>query len=354
MTMRAIAGAFLILTATARGDDWPPVVTAANAGIDAKALDTLLQCALEAKSDSVCVLVDGALVHEEYFNKPQKPIELMSCTKSVVSLLIGRLIDDGKIESVATPVAHWFPEFLDAGGGKDDPAVRAQRESVTLRHLLTHTSGIAADATTEKVYASEDVVEFALGSRLATPPGTVFLYNNVACNLLCGIVEKASGKKADDYARAMFFEPLGITDFGWTRDAKGNPHGMAGCQLHAIDLARIGQLVLQRGEWEGERLISEAWLDEAMKPAFPDLGGGASTCGYLWWLDVEPAKAGGKAVVLGVRAEGFLGNHLLIVPEKRLVAVRQRRFPQIQVEMGANKFNFPDFTTLARRLLAGK
>ncbi len=142
------------------------------------------------------------------------------------------------------------------------------------------------------------------------------------------------------------FEPLGITEFGWTRDASGNPHGMAGCQLHAEDLARIGQLVLQRGVWEGERLISEAWLDASMRPAFPQLGGGAAICGRLWWFDVAPGGA-----VRAVRADGFLGNVLLVVPSTGLVAVRQRRFPTRQADMGDAKLNFGDFLALAKKVV---
>ena len=323
---------------------------AGAARVDAAALDTLRLRALQAKSDALWVQVDGQRVAEEYFDKPREPIELMSCTKSVVSLLIGLLIDEGKIESVEAPVTTWFPEFVEApsraGGAKLDEAARSQRASVTLLHLLTHTSGLAADATTEKIYASRDFVKFAVESPLQPAPGAVFFDNNVACNLVAGIIEKASGQKADDFARERLFEPLGITEFGWTRDASGNPHGMAGCQLHAEDLARIGQLVLQRGVWEGERLISEAWLDASMRPAFPQLGGGAAICGRLWWFDVAPGGA-----VRAVRADGFLGNVLLVVPSTGLVAVRQRRFPTSQADMGDAKLNFGDFLALAKKVV---
>lgn len=341
------------------GGDWPRQATPGEAGVDSQVLATLRTRAAQANSDALCVLVDGALVSEEYFAREQEPIELMSCTKSVVSLLIGMLIDAGKIESVAAPVTTWYPEFVAAGaaaGSTEAEAAtqRAWRTDVTLRHLLTHTSGLAADATTEKIYASPDFVQFALTSPLKTAPGTAFFYNNVACNLLCGIIEKASGQKADEFARTVLFEPLGIEEFDWTRDAAGNPHGMAGLQLHALDFARIGQLVLQRGEWEGRRLVSEAWLDQSMHPAFPALGGAAAVCGYLWWLDGVTAKPVGAPSVRAIRADGFLGNYLVVVPTSRVVAVRQRRFPQDPAEVELPAFGFPDFSALVQRLVAGK
>ncbi len=334
------------------------------AQVDARALETLRLRTLQAKSDALWVQVDGEFVTQEYFNTPRGPIELMSCNKSVVNLLVGMLIDDGTIASVDAPVTTWFPEFVEAleraGGVKLDETARAQRAGVTLLHLLTHTSGLAADATTEKIYASPDFVKFAVESPLKTAPGTAFFYNNVACNLLCGVIEKASGQKADDFARERLFDPLGITEFEWTHDAAGNPHGMAGCQLHAEDLARIGQLVLQRGMWEGERLISGAWLDASMRPAFPQLGGGAEICGRLWWLDLAPAKpiddgtAAAPPAVRAIRADGFLGNYLVIVPSTGLVAVRQRRYPTNGAEVNDRKFNFPDFINLVQKLVPAK
>jgi len=329
---------------------WPPAAAPAELGIDPAAIAALMAQARAAKSDAVVIVVDGKLVAEEYFGLPQDAIEMMSCTKSMISLLVGIAIDDGTIESVDTPVSRWFPEFLDADGGDHDASVRARRANVTLRHLLTHTSGLVPAPGSGKIGTNPDLVAGAIECRVAKPPGTAFAYNNLAVNLAAGILERATGRKADQFARERLFGPLGIVEFGWRRDMAGNPFGMSGCYLHARDLARVGQLVLQRGVWEGKRLVSEKWLDEAMRPAFPELGRGA-VCGYLWWLDVFPATETEPSRVRGVRAEGMLGNHLVVIPEKKLVAVRQRRYPTDRSELAQKKYGFPDFAALVRKLV---
>jgi CubicO group peptidase (beta-lactamase class C family) len=167
----------------APADDRPPAKSPADAGVDAKALDELLEKTRAAKWDAVVLLVDGALVCEELFDRPPEPIELMSCTKSVVSLLVGILVDDGKIPSLETPVSKWFPEW------RSGP-----KKGITGGHLLSHTSGLKCNPTTEEIQASRDFVKLALEAELVDPPGTRFFYNNKAVNLLAGVVEKASGR----------------------------------------------------------------------------------------------------------------------------------------------------------------
>jgi len=402
-------------TSGTRGaDDWPPRRAPAEAGVDAAALQRLVDAARAAKSDALVVLVDGALVCEEHFDRPPPPpIELMSCTKSIVSLLVGILVDEQKIASLDAPVSTWFPEW------KEGP-----KAAITVRHLLAHVSGLATKPTTEEIYASSDFVKLALEAELADAPGSRFVYNNKAVNLLAGVIAKASGKPMDEFARERLFDPIGVPEFGWTKDASGNPHGMAGLQLAALDFARVGQLLLDGGEWEGERIVSRDWLERSMAPAFPQLGGSALRCGLLWWLERESGaigwddalidrwkQAGGskrliavgeelrgqqcqsideaRALVrsavgkvsaagggdgdgswfdpeitkLGVafwneepgpvlawRADGYLGNYLVVCPAKKLVAVRQRRYPDDPRERDDPRNGMPDFTRLALAL----
>jgi CubicO group peptidase (beta-lactamase class C family) len=399
----------------AAGDDWPPRRTPAEAGVDAAALERLLVAARAAKSDAIAIVVDGALVCEEYFDRPRpEPIELMSCTKSVVSLLVGILIDERKIASLDAPIATWYPEW------KEGP-----KAAITVRHVLAHVSGLATKPTTEEIYASDDFVKLALEADLADPPATRFVYNNKAVNLLAGVIAKASGQPMDEFARERLFDPLGIPEFGWTKDRSGNPHGMAGLQLATLDFARLGQLLLEGGEWEGERIVSRDWLAASMAPAFPQLGASARRCGLLWWLErdggaiswddalieswkkaggsklllqvgdelrgkkctgidearalLRPAvskvstAAGGEAVdgswfdlevsqrnvpfwneepgpVVAWRADGYLGNYLVVCPSKKLVAVRQRRYPNDPRERDDPRNAMPDFTRLALAL----
>jgi CubicO group peptidase (beta-lactamase class C family) len=236
------------------------------AGIDLAALERLVKRAEETHSDALIVLRDGKLVGDWRFGKPAGPIEAMSVTKSIVSVAVGRLVTTGKLR-LDEPAATFFPQW------KGTP-----KEKITVRHLLAHTSGIQANPSAQEVYESPDVVKLALDAPLAAEPGTAFFYNNKAVNLLAAIVEKASGKKLDEYMRDEVFAPLGVASFSWMRDPAGNPHCMAGVKLDPVDLAKIGQLMLDEGTFQGKRLLIADWVRESVRK--PESIGKS---GFLWW-----------------------------------------------------------------------
>jgi CubicO group peptidase (beta-lactamase class C family) len=352
-----------------------------KAGIEPGALKDLVERAKATHSDALVVMHEGKVVVDEHFGSADKPIETMSATKSVVSVAVGLLIDEGKIPSVDTPVQHFYPDYK--GGDK---------EKVTIRHLLEHTSGITANPTTQEIYASGDFVKNALDSDIKTPPGTAFFYNNKALNLLAGIVSKAAGKRMDLYLDEKLFKPLGIKEFGWSLDRAGNPHGMSGLRLRAADFAKIGQLMLDGGVFKRKQMISKRWVESSTQPSKAAMALG-EPCGQLWWpilerqglrLDADLLdtwrKAGvkkehlkrlepmvgklyqngamyvaaiaeaipnegervafykllqdsklrrGRVVLEGkvtaYMANGYLGQYLVVVPDKKIVAVRLRR-----------------------------
>lgn len=245
-----------------------PKTDAKTAGINAAALDRLVKRAEETHSDSLVVLRDGKLVGDWRFGKPQEPIEIMSVTKSVANLAIGRLVTTGRLFSADVPVSTWFPEWK-----------QGKKASVTIGNLLNQTSGLKAEPSAQEVYNSSDILRLALDAPLAHDPGTDFFYNNKAVNLLGGIVQKVSGKRIDEYMRDEVFAPLGIDHFAWMRDPAGNPHIMAGLKLDALDLAKIGQLMLNRGVWNGKQIVSAKWVDSSVHPAQPF----QPNYGLLWW-----------------------------------------------------------------------
>lgn len=313
-----------------------PRGSAEAAGLDLGALARLRERAEQTGSDSLVVMVDGVVVVEEYFGEPRGSIEAMSATKSIVALAIGRLIDDGKIASLDAPVHTFFPEWN-----------QGRKRDITVRHLLQHTSGLQnAPHTSVEIYPSLDFVELALAAELEHAPGTAFSYNNKAVNLLAGVVQVASGQRMDRYIGEKIFAPLGITDFGWTLDSAGNPHGMSGLQIHALDLARIGQLVLQRGVYDGRRVVSAEFLDAVTTLDTTRATERLGFCGLLWWL--IPASASQPvAPIRAYAAIGYLGQYLVVVPDARIVAVRQQRsdvdpehvdgmmdFPQLVLALG--------------------
>lgn len=248
-----------------------------EAGLSESALAELLKQAEDSGSSALVLLRHGKLVGEWYFGGETQRIEAMSATKAVVALAIGLLIDDGRIPSADTPVSTFFPEWKDGLAAK-----------VTLRHLLSHTSGLAANRTTQDIHQSKDFVRYALESQVVDAPGSRFFYNNKAVNLLAGVVERASGEKLDAYLMRRLFAPLGIRDVAWQKDPSGNPLGMSGLRLHPLDFAKVGQLLLQKGLWRGQRVLSEAWVRECTAaPSQPH----NPNAGLLWWLVYAPEQS---------------------------------------------------------------
>ncbi len=367
-------------------------------GIKKEALEKLLKRAAETHSDAVMIFKDSQLVGE-YFSQERGKIELMSCTKSIVSLAIGKLIDAGKIKSLDQPVYEFYPEWK-----------QGRKKLIAIRHLLNHTSGLQnVPNTGVEIYPSSDFVKLALAAELSDEPGSKFSYNNKAVNLLAGIVQVASGKRMDIYVRDEILQPLGITDFDWTLDAAGNPHAMAGLQLKAADFAKFGMLLLNKGQWESKRIVSEKWIEESLQQGQPY----NPTCGLLWWripsyerpiIDDEKFKEleaagvskpflskleplrnkpfdsmplfvktlaemlgqqwneilnqelGSKGLtlsrkkygdIIGYNANGSLGQFLVIYPQQKLVAVRQIRWSE---KYSQQTDTFDDFFDLVRSL----
>ena len=374
----------------------------AQTDIDSQALTELKAAAQRAHSDAVIILLDGDLVAEWYFGEDRRPIEVMSVLKSIVGVGIGRLITIGKLESLDTPVHTFYPEWR-----------QGRKQDITVRHLLNHTSGLQdiPNAGAE-IYPSPNAVQLALAAELTEDPGTVFRYNNKATNLLAGIIERAYGQRMDQFFVKELFRAMEIDQYKWYYDQSGNPHAMAGLELHARDLAKFGSLVLDNGTWNGEQLVAADYMRELTAQSQPHY----PAYGLLWWrlpeetryvLDtarMDELRAAGVSQenlrilqplagkvftarrerdaalegLLGTEwrtivrqrylgnevdpvfrreygefvacyADGYLGQTLMVVPEYRLVAVRQvRGGPDYNRETDG----FPAFKELVMRLVA--
>jgi CubicO group peptidase (beta-lactamase class C family) len=312
---------------------------ATPARIDPAALAALEQRAKDSESDAVVIYQDGVLVAEWYFGKPEGPIEAMSATKSIVNLAIGRLLDTGALHSLDQPVSELFPEWR-----------QGKKRTITIRQLMNHTSGLQNEPRADlEIYPSPDFIQLALAAELSDPPGSRFAYNNKAINLLAAIVQRASGQRMDQYLRDQIFTPMGITDFAWSLDPAGSPQGMAGFQVRARDLAKLGQMMLDRGVWHGKRVLSAAWIAESTQPSQSMV----PRCGLLWWLLRDsrvPEIPLLPAPIAGYYADGFLGQFLVVIPAARIVAVRQRRSPDDAAKIDDLRLSFGDFPELVRAL----
>ncbi len=266
---------------------------------DGAAVEALWSDARRHGTDSLVIVQDGEVALCWPREDRQKPLELMSVTKSIASLAIGQLVDSGRIGLLDEPMSTWIPEW------RDGP-----HAAITLRMVMTHTSGLHDAPTTRAIYLSQDSWKHAIESPLDTPPGTAYRYNNNAANLLAAVVERAAGAPLDEYVTATLLEPLGITDVQWSRDGVGHPYAMAGLRMRAIDLARIGSMLADGGRWNGRQIVSAEWIATSTAPDAQLPWGG-----LLWWTVLSPPRYEIDEPLIGYwRAEG--------VPESFIAQVR--------------------------------
>lgn len=241
----------------------------AAGAIEPARLAALVQQARDTHSSALVLMHRGKLVAEHYFDQPREPIEAMSVTKSVMNLAIGRLIAEGRIASLDVPLHAWFPEWK-----------QGRKQAITLRMLMNHSSGIQnVRDTGVEIYPSPDFVQLALAAELSDAPGEKYAYNNKTLNLVPEIVRRVSGQRIDEWLRAGLFKELGITDFTWSLDDTGHAHGMSGLQIHPADLAKLGQLMLQDGRWNGRALLPADWTALSTRAHAPAPDG----TGLLWF-----------------------------------------------------------------------
>jgi CubicO group peptidase (beta-lactamase class C family) len=305
-----------------------------------EALDPASICAIgprlgalhEADPHGVVVVRHGALVYEAYFpggdlrwpeQHWEEPLEslphdartkhdLQSITKSVVALLVGIALDRGLLETIDAPALSFFPEYADLR--------TADKDRITVRDLLTMTTGLRWPykpylSMARQMDASPDPYRFVLEQPLVAAPGTNWHYNNGTVELVGALVQKATGRPLDQFAKMALFDPLGIDDWEWGKMASGDPGASWGLRLRPRDLAKIGQLVLDHGAWQGSQFVSSAWIKEMIAPHIvrPEI-----SYGYLWWLTRQSIDGRDIDVVSG---SGWGGQCLYVVPSLDLVVV---------------------------------
>ena len=289
--------------------DWP-VSTATAEGINSSLLDQAYQAGRnESGLYAVLVVKRGLLVGEAYYNdkKVSDLLHLRSVTKTLVSTLIGIAIAERKIQSVDQPIS----DFLRADYG----SLLNNKTDVTIRHLLTMSSGISWDESQLSGYtdweSSSDPTRYVLERALLTTPGLQFNYNSGASHLLSVILTKATGMSTESYARAKLFTPLSIVSWNWPKLRDGFSNGAAGLQLTARDLAKLALLWQQQGRWNQQQLIPASYMLTAAEPQrnIRSSVGGLNLTGYgfLWWLGSE----NGRALQL---AWGYGGQFALTLP----------------------------------------
>ena len=297
-------------------DDWTgdwQFVPADQAGLDGERLEQAVEDigALEGVQ-GVLVARHDRLVAERYFrgSAGRRPHNMKSASKSVLSALAGLAVENGVLE-LDQPIAELLPE----AAGLDE----AGKQSITVRHLLTMTSGL--ESTSFGNYgswvASRNWVRAALERPLQAEPGTRFAYSTGGTHLLSATLATAAGRSTHDFAREHLFAPLGIRHSAWARDRQGIHVGGNNLSLLPRDMLKFGQLYLNRGRWAGERLLPWQWVDESTRPGLANPRGRGRIYGgygYLWWLR-GPRERGAYI------ASGYGGQYIYVSPAEDLVVV---------------------------------
>jgi CubicO group peptidase (beta-lactamase class C family) len=264
------------------------------------------------------VMQDGRPLLERYYHgaTAAQPFQTHSVTKSVVSLLVGIAIAEGRLPGLDAKLTQLLTVPRNV-----DPRVRR----ITLRHLLTMTAGWP-----DRQVRGRNVVRALLARPLARAPGTRWEYDSGSSHLVSAILSRATRRSAAAYAQAKLFDPLGIRPLQWPADPQGVTSGGAGLVVRARELALLGELVRRGGEWGGEQLVPEAWIRDSTRsqvatddPAFG--------YGYYWWIGADTGAAW---------ARGYGGQVIAVAPRERAVVV-----------VGSDPANRPDTVRLVNELV---
>jgi CubicO group peptidase (beta-lactamase class C family) len=230
----------------------------------------------------VVILRGGKLVLERYFTgndrtrgignvgevsfKPETLHDMRSVSKSIVTLVYGIALAAGKVPPPEAPLFSAFPEYADLA--KDG------REKIALHHVLSMTMGTDWDETSIPYIDARnaeiamdlapDRFRYILERRVVREPGRYFTYSGGATALLAKIISKGTGKPLHAYARETLFNPLGIGETEWQVDKVGEPFAASGLRMTPRDMARIGQMMLGRGAWNGKTIVPSNWIERSV------------------------------------------------------------------------------------------
>jgi CubicO group peptidase (beta-lactamase class C family) len=287
-----------------------PRSTPAEQGVDAAAVLAFVD-AVDAdpavELHGVMVLRHGHVVAEGWWapHTAERTRLLYSISKSFTSTALAFTLDEGLVD-LDDPVISHVPELADE---ITDPRSR----SITLRHLASMASGHDREMWQEAL--ARDPADPLRGFLLVPPehaPGSLFAYSQPCTYTLAAVIQRRAGMRLSDYLRSRLFDPLGIGQVGWFRSPAGLDIGFSGLFARTEDVAKLGQLYLQRGRWGEDQLIPETYVAEATSAQVANPAGDnvdwRQGYGYQFWMSRH-----------GYRGDGAFGQFCLVLPEQDAV-----------------------------------
>src|SRR4051794_9513742 len=287
---------------------------------------------------AVLVSVGGKPVVQRYYgaSSASETADVRSVTKSVISTLVGIALSEGRLKSLDETLKQMLPRAAER--------MTPQVASITLRQLLTMTSGLPPDRDNEPdpSMGGADWVRNILARGTVQAPGTGFAYSSATSHLLAAILVQATGQPLLEYARDKLFDPLGIKTtpavqppftpagarvydravFAWPVDPQGINTGFCCLKLTAMDSLALGNLFLAGGTWQGQRIVPASWVAEATSAKVSTGIGPGDHYGYQWWI----TSAGHHDAYAAV---GFGGQIIEVVPDLALVVVASSNVPEL-------------------------
>lgn len=272
----------------------------------------------ELETTSLLVIKDNFIIYEHYWDEHTDTTRSnsFSVAKSIVSLMIGKAIEEGHIKSVDEPVGNYLESFKEG-----------EKAKVTIRHLLTMSAGLSWEESggnpfshNAEAYYGWDLKALVEDLEVVEEPGKVFDYKSGYTQILGFVLEEATGMHLAEYASKKFWQKLGAENEAfWSLD---DEHGMekAFCCFYATtrDFARIGRLVLEKGDYKSTPIINSAYIDEMITPdesLMTRAGLNNEVYGYQWWIYNHPEGS-------VYYARGILGQYIICLPEEDIIVVR--------------------------------
>lgn len=303
--------------------------------------------------ESVMILKHGEVLYENWYGDAaaDKPHVMWSVSKSFCAAAVGMCVDDSLIK-VTDKVIDFFPENL--------PAEQSDYlKAMTVHDLLTMNCGHETETPIRVVSADVDTTTNWVSKFLAHPvtkePGTWYCYNSIGTFMCSAIVQKVTGKKVNDLLAERLWQPLHISQPEWWENPEGINCGGWGLHLKTEDMAKFGQLFLQKGKWNGQQLISESWVNEQSKYHVPSVPAGTrpdevemkgltkENCswllgyGYQMWISPEDSY----------RADGAFGQYIYVWPAQDAVIAITANSRDLQAEQNLiYKYIYPAIKAL--------
>jgi len=324
--------AFQTIGAAGQSVDWTQAAPAEAGFSDTKlrAMSVAVRSDEFKRIGSILIARHGKLAYEDYVEGDANALrDTRSATKSITGALVGIAIQEHKLGGVDVKVLALLPVRARRAQNPDP-----RKSAITVEDFLTMSSPLECDdwndasrGNEERMYLVEDWAQFVLdlpirgrlhvGEQLEPPPyGRYFSYCTGGVFVLSEVLEKATGKRTDNYAQEKLFGPLGIANVQWVYSPLNIPQTGGGLRLRSRDLLKLGQLYLDEGRWQGRQIVDSEWVRNSTRPHVRI--DETTDYGYLWWL--KTFRSGEKRYPAFFMS-GNGGNKVVVVPSLDLVAV---------------------------------